>query len=145
MADPYIGEIRVFAGSFAPQGWAFCDGSLLAITDYEPLFNLIGTTYGGDGQLTFGLPDLRSQVAVGSGQGPGIQFNYILGETGGVIGLNASHVTARSLTTGVSLSRGLAANPSHGLDAVLANTTPGTTVLACHHIIALYGIYPSPT
>ncbi|MEM5775859.1 MAG: tail fiber protein, partial [Anaerolineaceae bacterium] len=60
--DPFVGEIRLFAGNFDPEGWAFCDGRLLAISEYETLFNLIGTTYGGDGQTTFALPDLRGRI-----------------------------------------------------------------------------------
>jgi microcystin-dependent protein len=78
MAQPYVGEIRVFAGNFAPADWAFCDGALLAISQFPTLFNLIGTTYGGDGQSTFALPDLRGRVVIH--QGPG----YTIGEMGGV-------------------------------------------------------------
>ena len=62
MAQPYVGEIRMFAGNFAPAGWMFCEGQLLPISEYETLFNLIGTTYGGDGQSTFALPDLRGRI-----------------------------------------------------------------------------------
>lgn len=69
--DSYASEIRIFAGNFAPVGWAFCDGSLLQIADYDTLFILLGTTYGGDGQTTFALPDLRGRVPVHSGAGPG--------------------------------------------------------------------------
>ena len=65
MSKSYVGEIRMFAGNFAPDGWMFCDGSLLAISEQETLYNLIGTTYGGDGQTTFNLPDLRSRVPLG--------------------------------------------------------------------------------
>ena len=64
MAQPYVGEIRMFAGNFPPAGWMFCDGTPLAISEMETLFNLIGTTYGGDGQSTFNLPDLRGRIAV---------------------------------------------------------------------------------
>jgi microcystin-dependent protein len=78
MAQPYVGEIRVFAGNFAPVGWAFCDGALLAISQFPTLFNLIGTTYGGDGQTTFALPDLRGRVVIHQGAG------YVIGETDGV-------------------------------------------------------------
>jgi microcystin-dependent protein len=81
-AQPYIGEIRLFAGSFAPAGWAFCDGALLPISENDVLFNLIGTTYGGDGQSTFALPDFRGRVPIGMGQGPGLS-NRINGEIGG--------------------------------------------------------------
>lgn len=78
MAQPYIGEIRIFAGNFAPAGWMFCEGQLLPISEFETLFNLIGTTYGGDGQSTFALPDLRGRVPVHFGSG------FTLAETGGV-------------------------------------------------------------
>ncbi len=67
MSESYVGEIRMFAGNFAPDGWMFCDGSLLAISEQETLYNLIGTTYGGDGQSNFNLPDLRSRVPLGMG------------------------------------------------------------------------------
>ena len=70
-AQPFIGQIMVFAGNFAPQGWAQCDGSLLPISQYDALFSLIGTTYGGDGQTTFALPDLRSRLPIHQGQGAG--------------------------------------------------------------------------
>ena len=68
MAQPYVGEIRMFGGNFAPAGWMFCDGALLPISEIETLFNLIGTTYGGDGQSTFALPDLRGRVPIHQGQ-----------------------------------------------------------------------------
>src|SRR3954451_13550324 len=84
MSEPYIGEIRLFAGNFAPLNWSFCDGSLRAIAQYDALFNLIGTTYGGDGQETFALPDLRGRIPIHVGQGPGISQNYQLGEQAGV-------------------------------------------------------------
>ena len=84
MSDPYIGEIRMFGGSFAPAGWAFCNGQLLPISENDALFTLIGTTYGGDGQETFALPDLQGRVPIHSGQGPGISQSYQLGEEGGV-------------------------------------------------------------
>src|SRR3954447_8733776 len=78
MAQPYVGEIRMFAGNFAPAGWMFCEGQLLPISEYETLFNLIGTTYGGDGQSTFALPDLRGRIPTHQGNG------FTLAETGGV-------------------------------------------------------------
>src|SRR5437660_12897207 len=78
MSQPYVGEIRMFAGNFAPAGWMFCEGQLLPISEYETLFNLIGTTYGGDGQSTFSLPDLRGRLPAHFGNG------YVLAETGGV-------------------------------------------------------------
>jgi len=81
MSEPYIGEIRMFGGNFAPAGWAFCDGQLLPISEYDTLFTLIGTTYGGDGQSTFALPDMRSRVPLHCGSLLGRSF--ILGEMGG--------------------------------------------------------------
>ncbi|MBV8159905.1 MAG: phage tail protein, partial [Acidimicrobiia bacterium] len=77
MSSPYIGEIRMFAGNFAPAGWAFCNGQLLAISEFDTLFNLIGTTYGGDGQVTFALPDLRGRLPIHQGGG------FTLAQNGG--------------------------------------------------------------
>jgi microcystin-dependent protein len=82
MAQPYIGEIRMFAGNFAPAGWAFCDGSLMPISENDALFVLIGTTYGGDGQETFGLPDLRGRLPLHQGTFQGQTFQ--MGEAAGV-------------------------------------------------------------
>jgi microcystin-dependent protein len=82
MSDPYVGEIRMFAGNFEPQGWAFCDGRLLPIAENDVLFYLLGTTYGGDGQTTFALPDLRGRVPIHQGVGPG-RPSFVLGEIGG--------------------------------------------------------------
>src|SRR5215510_5368145 len=82
MAQPYVGEIRMFAGNFAPAGWMFCEGQLLPISENETLFQLIGTTYGGDGESTFALPDLRGRIPIHSGTNAGITFQ--LAETGGV-------------------------------------------------------------
>lgn len=78
MSQPYVGEIRMFAGNFAPAGWMFCDGQLVPISEYETLFNLIGTTYGGDGQSTYALPDLRGRIPFHFGNG------FTIGERGGV-------------------------------------------------------------
>ncbi|MFK3775979.1 phage tail protein [Pseudomonas sp. NPDC089406] len=72
MSEPYVGEIRLFAGNYAPVNWLACDGSILKITDYQALYSLIGTTYGGDGRDTFMLPDLRGRVVVGQGNGTGL-------------------------------------------------------------------------
>src|SRR6187455_2165301 len=77
MAQPYVGEVRMFAGNFAPAGWMFCEGQLLSISENETLFNLIGTTYGGDGQSTFALPDLRGRLPLHFGSG------FVLAQTGG--------------------------------------------------------------
>lgn len=84
MAQPYVGEIRIFAGNFAPAGWMFCEGQLLPISEYETLFNLIGTTYGGDGQSTFALPDLRGRIPLHQGTSTASGNTYQLAETGGV-------------------------------------------------------------
>lgn len=81
MTQPYVGEIRIFAGNFAPAGWHFCAGQSIAISENETLFNLIGTTYGGDGQNTFNLPDLRGRLPIHQGTDQGVTF--VIGETGG--------------------------------------------------------------
>src|SRR5882672_462927 len=92
MAQPYVGEIRMFAGNFAPAGWMFCEGQLLPISEYETLFNLIGTSYGGDGQSTFALPDLRGRLPLHQGNG------FTLAETGGAetITLTVSQIPAHT-------------------------------------------------
>jgi microcystin-dependent protein len=82
MSEPYVGEIRMFAGNFAPRAWAFCDGQLLAISQNDALFSLLGTIYGGDGRTTFGLPDMRGRVPISEGQGPGLS-NRRIGSKGG--------------------------------------------------------------
>src|ERR1041385_6901103 len=92
MAQPYVGEIRMFAGNFAPAGWQFCEGQLLPISENETLFQLLGTTYGGDGQSTFALPDLRGRIPLHQGNG------FILAEPGGVeqVTLTSSQIPAHS-------------------------------------------------
>ena len=92
MAQPYVGEIRMFAGNFAPAGWMFCEGQLLPISENETLFQLIGTTYGGDGESTFALPDLRGRIPIHQGNG------FILAETGGAeeITLTVNQIPAHS-------------------------------------------------
>ncbi len=105
MAQPYVGEIRMFAGNFAPAGWMFCAGQLLPISENETLFNLIGTTYGGDGQSTFALPDLRGRVPTHFGNG------FTLAETGGVenVTLTVNQIAAHAhplLATGSAASSG---------------------------------------
>ena len=82
MSDPYIGEIRMFAGTFNPRGWAFCDGQLLQVSQNDALFSLLGTIYGGDGRTTFALPDLRGRIPIHEGQGAGLS-NRRLGSRGG--------------------------------------------------------------
>ncbi len=83
MAQPYVGEIRIFAGNFPPAGWMFCEGQTLPIAEYETLFQLIGTTYGGDGQETYNLPDLRGRLPLHQGTGPS-GYTYTIGESAGV-------------------------------------------------------------
>lgn len=83
MSEPFIGQIVMFGGNFAPRAWAFCDGQLLAISSNSALFSILGTTYGGDGRTTFALPDLRGRVAIGPRQGPGLS-DYRLGQRGGI-------------------------------------------------------------
>jgi len=169
MAQPYVGEIRMFAGNFAPAGWMFCEGQLLPISEYETLFNLIGTTYGGDGQETFALPDLRGRVPIHQGSG------QILAETGGVetvtLTINqipqhthpliasadlaslpnpANSVLAQSRVAGVDLY--IEDNPVAALAATSVGTIGGSQphdnfqpYLCVDFIISLFGIYPSPT
>jgi microcystin-dependent protein len=167
MSQPYVGEIRMFAGNFAPAGWMFCDGSLLAITDFETLFNLIGTTYGGDGQTTFGLPDLRGRLPVHQGNG------FTLAETGGVeeVTLNIAEIPAHTHPFLGSTSPGGAARPpGNVLATVVAGSAyvqqPPTSALApqsvssvggnqphdnfqpylcVSFIISLFGVFPSQT
>src|ERR1044071_4933411 len=108
MAQPYVGEIRMFAGNFAPAGWMFCEGQLLPISENETLFNLIGTTYGGDGQSTFALPDLRGRLPLHQGNG------FILAETGGAeeITLTVSQIAAHSHPFLATNDTASATNPS---------------------------------
>lgn len=170
MSDPYIGEIRMFPGNFAPTGWLFCDGSLVSISDYDTLFNLIGTTYGGDGQQTFALPDLRGRVPVHMGQGPGLS-NLPIGLTGGVetatlaVSQIPSHTHALTGSTSAATSTGptnavwgawsdgqYATAPTDGTRLAVDALTPvgGSQphenmppFLAVNFIISMFGIYPS--
>lgn len=119
-SDPFIGQIQMVGFNFAPRGWAFCDGQILPITQHTALFSLLGTTYGGDGRTTFGLPDLRGRVAIHPGNGPGLS-SYSWGERGGV--------------ETVTLTQGQM--PSHNHTAVLRgkddrgdNATPNENSLA---------------
>src|SRR3954454_20692565 len=97
MAQPYVGEIRMFAGNFAPAGWAMCAGQLMPIAENDTLFTLIGTTYGGDGQTTFNLPDLQGRVPIHQGQGSGLS-NYTTGQNGGVeaVTLNTQQIASHN-------------------------------------------------
>ena len=105
--EPMIGEVRIFAGNFAPRSWALCHGQLLPISQNQALFSILGTTYGGDGRTTFALPDLRGRVAVSQGNGPGLS-DYRLGQRGGVetVTLNTTQIPSHThiMTGGVSVS-----------------------------------------
>src|ERR1700730_13467712 len=115
MAQPYVGEIRMFAGNFAPAGWMFCEGQLLPISEYQTLFNLIGTTYGGDGQSTFALPDLRGRIPLHFGNG------FTLAETGGVetVTLTVAQIPAHTHALLATSTFGSQASPANN---VLAQT-----------------------
>lgn len=108
--DQYIGEIRLFAGPFTPEEWAPCDGRLLEISKFETLFTLIGTTYGGDGQTTFALPDLRGRLPLSPGQAPGLS-NYTLGQKGGAEAITLSPNQYPAHTHHVRASTALGAEP----------------------------------
>jgi len=166
MAQPYVGEIRMFAGNFAPAGWMFCEGQLLPISEYETLFNLIGTTYGGDGQSTFALPDLRGRLPIHFGNG------FVLAETGGVeeVTLTVSQIPAHSHPMLGSTAIAGSTNPSGQVPAQTSTfdfyqTSPASSVmgvqsisaiggsqphtnfqpyLCVSFIISLFGIFPSP-
>ena len=111
MSEPYVGEIRIFAGNFAPDGWMFCSGQLLAISEYDTLYNLIGTTYGGDGQATFALPDLRGRVPVHQGSG------FVMGQIGGVetVTLNITQIPSHTHQAQASSNSGSSNNPVNNL------------------------------
>jgi microcystin-dependent protein len=95
--DPYIGEIRMFAGTYAPEGWQMCDGTLLSISNYEALYALLGTQFGGNGTTTFGVPDFRGRIPVHQGTGPGLS-PYVVGGTGGaeVVPLSLAQIPTHS-------------------------------------------------
>jgi microcystin-dependent protein len=165
VAQPYVGEIRIFAGNFAPAGWMLCDGQLLPISEYETLFNLIGTTYGGDGQSTFALPDLRGRVPLHQGSG------FTLAETGGVetVTLTVNQMPAHShpfLAAGVqgtdtapkgnlpAISQNIKPyindDPDGAMSAAMVNPTGSSQphdnlqpYVGLNHIISLFGIFPS--
>lgn len=107
MAEPFIAEIRIFPFNFAPQGWAFCDGQLLPIAQNTALFSLVGTFYGGDGETTFGLPNLQGRLPMHPGHGPGLSARS-LGQSGGVetVTLNTSQVPAHSHSVKASTNPG---------------------------------------
>lgn len=168
MAQPYVGEIRLFGGNFPPLGWEFCEGQLIAISEYETLFNLIGTSYGGDGESTFALPDLRGRLPIHQGAG------FILAETGGVeeVTLTGTQIPVHSHPLrAVSGLPGNQVSPAGNLPAISFNVVPylndATTgafdpaavtpaggsqphtnlqpYLCISFIISMYGIYPSPS
>lgn len=167
MAEPFIGQITLFGGNFAPRGWAFCSGQLLSISQNTALFSILGTTYGGNGQTTFALPDLRGRVPVHPGQGPGLA-NRTLGESSGNenVTLQTEQIPAhghlfRATTTSansrIPTGRILAAGPNaygNGADTQLSNNVVRNTGggqphnnmqpwLGVNYIIALEGIFPS--
>lgn len=166
MAQPYVGEIRMFAGNFAPAGWMFCEGQLLPISENETLFQLIGTTYGGDGQSTFALPDLRGRIPIHQGNG------FILAETGGVeeITLTVQQIAAHGHPWLASEAPATALTPLNNMPAEASKrfyVAPSTVAamapqsmsptggsqphtnfqpyLCVDFIISLFGIFPSPT
>lgn len=124
MAEPFIGQIMLVGFNFEPRGWAFCNGQLLSISQNTALFSLLGTTYGGNGQTTFALPDLRGRAAVGFGQGPGLS-NYDLGEVTGseTVTLTVGQMPAHSHLVGANAANATVASPS-GAD--LAKTVDST-------------------
>ena len=169
--DSIIGEIRMFAGNFAPTGWAFCQGQLLPIAQNQALFSLLGTTYGGDGRTSFALPDLRGRVPVGFGQGPGLS-NRVIGDQFGseLVTLNINQMPSHNHTVNAVTTEGNQNLPTNSLPAntktldkeysdANANTTMKATMvnptggsqpfgvsqpsLGVNFIIALQGIYPS--
>ncbi len=173
MSEPFVGEIRMFAGNFAPRGWAFCDGQLLAVSQNDALFSLLGTIYGGDGRTTFGLPDLRGRIPIHAGHGPGLSERR-LGAKGGAeqVTLTVNQMPSHGHPLMASSNGGFLPNPSS--DAVLAasnvielysgdpqdvnlNTAAVTSIggsrshtnlmpfLCVNFIMALVGIYPSRT
>ena len=128
MSDPFVGEIKMFAGNFAPAGWMFCQGQLIPISENETLFNLIGTTYGGDGQSTFALPSMASRVPNHQGQGPGISQNYQLAEQGGVeeVTLTTQQIPVHSHALIATSSGGSVTSPSGNVLAL--PTAPASVV-----------------
>ncbi len=113
MSEPFLGQIMIFGGNFAPRGWAFCNGQLLPIAQNTALFSLLGTTYGGNGQSTFALPDLRGRAPIHFGQGPGLS-NYVLGQLGGAesVTLSVAQMPAHTHVLSVSTSNGNDPSPA---------------------------------
>ncbi len=170
MSEPFVGEIRMFAGNFAPRGWAFCDGQLLAVSQNDALFSLFGTIYGGDGRTTFGLPDLRGRIPLHQGQGPGLSARR-LGSKGGTeqVTLTTNQLASHSHDWNANTASATGAAPQGKVTAdaapariyrkvdqsgdfaasTITNTggsQPHTNLmptLCVHLIVALFGIYPS--
>ncbi|MDF1696819.1 MAG: tail fiber protein [Saprospiraceae bacterium] len=163
--DPFIGQVILFGGNFAPRGWSFCEGQLLAISSHSALFSILGTIYGGDGRTTFGLPDLRGRIAIQAGRGPGLT-DYSLGERGGTERNThtIANMPSHNHVVSVPTSNAAGTEPSGVLGAAAiyaeeANSSyAGVTVthtgnqqpvnnmqpyLAVNYIIALVGVYPS--
>ena len=111
--EPFIGEIKMFGGTFAPRSWAFCDGQLLSISQNQALFSILGTTYGGDGRTTFALPDLRGRVSMHPGSGPGLTTRK-LGQKGGAESNSLSNANLPAIPLRVSSANGNTATPSAG-------------------------------
>lgn len=169
-SQPYLGEVAIVAFNFAPQGWATCDGQLLPISENETLFNLIGTTYGGDGQSTFALPDLRGRVPIHQGQGPGLS-NYFLAQTGGTetITLSINQIPIHEHTLSGQSALGSSSIPTGGVWAsqsrlkVYSSASADTPMnaasvsnaggsqphdnkspfLTLNYIISLFGVFPT--
>jgi microcystin-dependent protein len=170
MSQPYVGEIRMFAGNFAPSGWMLCQGQLLPISENDTLFNLIGTTYGGDGEETFGLPDLQGRLPMHQGQGPGITQNYLIGEKAGVedVTLNTQQLPIHNHALLASTNQATATTAAGNITAstnqlkiyteasVSKSFAPNTVIpvggnqphdntqpfLVINFIISLFGIFP---
>lgn len=172
MSEPFVGEIRMFAGNFAPRGWAFCDGQLLAITSNEVLFSLLGVMYGGDGRTTFGLPDLRGRLPIHAGTGPGLSPRRLAAKFGTeqetlTVNQLPSHshpLQASSTVANKASPEGRVPGTSSAFDfyqsgapGVAMNSASVTNTggsqshsnlmpyLCVNFIIALVGIYPSRT
>jgi microcystin-dependent protein len=124
--EPLLAEIRMFAGNFAPRGWAFCDGSILSISQNTALFSLLGTTYGGNGQTTFALPDLRGRLPMHPGQGPGLSPRN-LGEQGGVesVTLISTQMPAHTHAVNASGQQGDGVVPDGAVWAVSVDPNSG--------------------
>ena len=131
MSDPFIGEIKMFAGNFAPRGWALCDGQLLAVSQNDALFSLFGTIYGGDGRTTFGLPDLRGRIPIHAGSGPGLSPRR-LGAKGGAenVTLTTAQLPAHKHDIFASSAGASAGNPLNNVSANTAPTNVYSTALA---------------